>query len=110
MRLVIIVGSESGKEINLPVDRLHQAFPDIDVMKNSLPDDGVALFDCASLNRLDKAWARAPPYILGMCEHATGFKTNQGPLSGDFLQAAIDYIAEGELDQPPEENAGLTLG
>jgi hypothetical protein len=110
VRLVIIQGSENGKSIDLPIERLRQSFSELEITKNDLPYDGVAIFDCAMVNRLDKNWAREKPFVLGLCEHTGDMKVEQGPTTGDFVTAAMDRISRGELDEPPEENAGLTMG
>jgi len=109
LRLAIILGSESGKQIALDVSKLRLMHPEAEISVNSTPDDGVAIYDCSKINQLPPAWPSDKPLALGMCEHAK-IEIKQGPLTGDFLSAASDYIGEGLVDQPPEDETSLTLG
>jgi len=96
MRSIIIV----GPEVKLDLDYIRRETPEIEIMQNTLPDEGVAIYDCGK--SIDWSWPNEVG-VVGECS-AIGRKTVthlQGP---DWSASVIAWINEGLLTQPPEED------
>lgn len=73
--------------------------PEIDVTLNSLPEDGVAIFDAHAFR--DWHWpveAAKTPDVTDTGRHKV--TVLEGP---DYTSSAIAWLKEGQLTQPPEE-------
>jgi len=95
MRMLVIQGALNP----LRVDQLKRDLPDIDIAVNSLPEDGVAIFDQGKFNQWD--WpveAAKTPDVTDTGR--MNLTTLEGP---DYTNSALQWIKEGILIQPPEE-------
>jgi len=96
MRSVIII----GPDIKIDLDYIRREVgPEIDITQNTLPEDGVAIYNCGK--PIDWSWPNEV-VVVGECL-AVGRKTVEHLQGPDYNASIIAWIKEGMLTQPPEE-------